>query len=120
VTEPSAAIRLRASDIAEEIARTRTRLSRSMAALDREYALRNLFVHALRTVRSGGSHPSELVPSVRREAVPLALIGIGAVWIALRHRERNDLLRRLTGALDLLRDLGGRVDTTSKGPTSPP
>ena len=120
MTEPPVVRSLDSSEISEEIERTRARLSRCMAALDREYALRNLFVHTIRAVRDSETHPTDLARAVRREAVPLALIGIGAAWIAFRRGEGTALLRRLAVALDVVRDLAGHLVAASKGARTPP
>jgi len=36
---------------------------------------------------------------VRREILPLALIGVGLAWLALGRKESGDLLRRLSDGL---------------------
>lgn len=66
--------------IEHDIEQTRMRLSHDLAMLDREYALRNVFVHALRFVSQGKNAPS-LAAAARNNVLPLGLIGIGFAWI---------------------------------------
>jgi len=71
----------RAEEIAREIARTRERLSRSLARLDREYALRHLVVRAGRFVRA--AEKPALGEALRREAAPLTLVALGLGWLGI-------------------------------------
>lgn len=87
------------AEIARDIVETRSRLSRSLAVLDREYALRNLFVHAVRVVGEGKSAPA-IADAVKRNAVPLSLVGIGLAWMAFARR--GDAPRELWEALGQL------------------
>lgn len=70
-----------AAEIEQNIAAARSRLSHDLAALDREYALRNLFVHGLRMTRDGTASTTTLVEAASRNIVPLGLIGIGFAWL---------------------------------------
>jgi hypothetical protein len=71
-------------EIAAEIAHTRARLSQSLATLDREYALRQLFVQGNRLIRNGGS--GEIGEKLREHPLPHALIALGATWLVLSDR----------------------------------
>ncbi len=67
--------------IEREIQETRLRLSRDLAMLDREYAVRSMVVHALRFASQGKDMPS-LAASAKYSALPLGLIGLGFAWLA--------------------------------------
>lgn len=86
----------------DAIGRSRLRLSRDLAALDREFALRSLFVHALRLF-SGGQGAPALRDAVRQNAVPLGLIGIGLAWMTFAGPDSSALratIRKLWQFLD--------------------
>jgi len=89
-----------AAEIEREIANTRARLSRNLAVLDREYALRNLFVHAIRFAESE-SEGLNAKEAIKRNALPLGLIGAGILWLRLADRDAGQwrqlgaILRRL-------------------------
>lgn len=87
-----------AATIERDIAQTRQRLSHDLAMLDREYAVRNMFVHALRFAHQGKS-ASSLAASAKRNALPLGLIGIGLTWIAFADPDRA-MGRRLRDAFE--------------------
>ena len=74
------------TEIEREIAKTRARLSHGLAVLDREYALRNLFVHAVRYAESE-SEGLKVKETIARNALPLGLIGAGIVWLRLSDRD---------------------------------
>lgn len=103
--------RVTAAEIAEDIDRTRVRLSRSLAKLDREYALRNLLVHALRRVLPGEGTLRPMAATLRQNIVPYAMIGLGFAWLLqARSSDDADLGRRASQALSrlegFLRELG--------------
>lgn len=102
--EPPA--RLSAAEIAAEIARTRSRLSRSLATLDREYALRHVFVRSLRMVHDGKLDVGSLAQGVQKNIVPVALIAAGLAWVALAGRGgASALVDRLADGIALLKGL---------------
>jgi hypothetical protein len=94
-----------APEIAREIARTRERLSRSLARLDREYALRHLVVRAGRLVRA--AEKPALGEALRREGAPLALVALGLGWLGMAaRREGVGGVASLFAALERLQRLG--------------
>jgi hypothetical protein len=109
------------AELETEIARTRARLSQTLAALDREYALRHLFVRSTRLVREGRLEPGVIAKMAQREILPLAVIGAGLAWLALGRTESGDLLRRLSDglghALSIARQL---LALSSSHPAAPP
>jgi hypothetical protein len=113
------ALRLSSRDIAQEITRTRARMGKTLGALDREYALRHLFVRAVRLAR----HPEGSARAVRQvlhqEALPIAVVGLGLGWLSLSRRwDGTDLLHRLTTALATLQRIAG--DLGLLPPPAPP
>jgi mono/diheme cytochrome c family protein len=90
-------LRLGSADIAQDMVATRARLSRALAVIDREYALRNLFVHSARPAAEGKGAPA-VASALKRNAVPLSRVGIGIAWMAFANRE-DDILRRFKDAV---------------------
>jgi hypothetical protein len=105
VTRPAAAQTLSVAELQEEIGRTRARLSRGLAVLDREYALRHLLVRGTRLVRETELRPGAVAAKLRHEILPLALVGVGLAWLVLGRKEGGDLLRRLADGLAHLQSL---------------
>ncbi len=106
MTGPGPAVRLSAAEIAAELARTRSRLSHSLATLDREYALRHLFVHGLRMAHEGKPDAGSLAQGVHKNIVPVALIVAGLGWVALAGRGgAATLLDRLADGIALVKGL---------------
>jgi hypothetical protein len=98
--------KLTAAEIAIEISRTRARLSRGLAVLDRDYALRHLIVRTVRFVRHPAGNAAAIKEALSRDVVPLSLIGIGLGWLSFAgSRTGGDLLGRLMGALRSLEQL---------------
>lgn len=97
--------RLSASEIADEIARTRARLSRALALIDREYALRNLLVHGLRAAREAEMDRAHLAEDVRGKAVPFALIAVGLAWLTFGRAQGAELVQRLSRAFAHVQEL---------------
>lgn len=93
------------AELEAEILRTRERLAHGLAALDREYGLRHLLVRGTRLVRGAEHQPGVLAETVRREILPLALIGTGLAWLALGRKESGDLLRRLLDSASHVQNL---------------
>ncbi|MGO8918501.1 MAG: hypothetical protein ACLQJR_21585 [Stellaceae bacterium] len=121
MTQPPHAQRASAAEIAAEIARTRDRLSRGLALLDRDYALRHLAVRALRLARASDFDPGKLGEALRRDALPLAVTGIGLGWLSLAGNSGgHDLLQRLAGALAALQQLGREFGIGAPPPAPPP
>jgi hypothetical protein len=97
---------LTAVEIAIEISRTRARLSRGLAVLDRDYALRHLVVRTVRFVRHPEGSAAAIRETLSRDVVPLSLIGIGLGWLSFAGSHTGgDLLGRLVGALRSLEQL---------------
>jgi hypothetical protein len=92
------------AELEAEVARTRERLSRSLARLDRDYALRPLLLRGLRAVQHG--HAAD---TIRRDLLPLGLTGAGLLWLVLRRPDGADLLHRISGGLNQLRHLARQV-----------
>jgi hypothetical protein len=94
-----------AAELAVEIARTRDRLSRGLAVLDRDYALRHLAVRATRLARKAEFDGGTLREALRRDVLPLAVIGLGLGWLGLAGSGAGrDLLHRLGGAAAALQE----------------
>lgn len=96
--------------IEREIQETRLRLSRDLAMLDREYAVRSMVIHALRFAGQGKNVPS-LAASAKYGALPLGLIGLGFVWLVFADPDRA-MGRRLRDAIEQTRRL---LDTALGG-----
>jgi hypothetical protein len=112
--------RASAAEIAAEIARTRDRLSRDLARLDREYALRHLVVRATRLARNGEFDAAKLRDALSRDALPLAVTGIGLGWLGLAGTGAGrDLLQRLGSALAALQQLGRELGIGAPPPEEP-
>ncbi len=99
-----------AAAIAAEIARTRARLSHSLAVLDREYALRSAFVHGTRMLHATEPDAGRLREALRRQILPLSLIGAGLAWLTLAGRRADGdaagrLLRGITQLQQFAREL---------------
>jgi len=106
-----------AREIAEEIARTRQRLSRSLARLDREYALRHLVVRVGRLVRS--AEKPALGEALRHDAVPLALVALGLGWLSVASRRDGGTgLVTLLGAFERLQRMGEELGLVPRRPTA--
>jgi hypothetical protein len=108
--------RIRPEEIAAAVAQSRTRLSRDLAVLDREYALRNLFVHAVRLARSG-----RLIPDARPGWAGLAA---GGETVVARLVDAVRQGRRVIAALQMLVNGMTRVPpahpSSDEGPSEPP
>lgn len=121
MTGPAAPERLSAAEIAAEIANTRARLSHGLARLDRDYALRHLLVRGRRLV--AGEDGGEMVETVKRNALPLALVGLGLAWLGVAGRKGGaELAGRLAGALAELQGMAQvlRLVTVKEPPPAPP
>jgi len=82
-----------------EIERVRARLSRTLALMDRGYAVRPILLRSVRAVRSIERQPGGVVEELRRDILPLSLVGIGLLWLALGRKEGAAQLRRLLDSL---------------------
>jgi hypothetical protein len=122
MTEPPK--KLTSSEIVAEIFRTRVRMSRRLAVLDREYALRHLVVRTARFVRHTESNTATLGETLERDAVPLTLIAIGLGWLGLAGKATDgSVLQQLGSGIAALervaRDFGflpARVEVASPPP----
>jgi hypothetical protein len=70
-----------------EIAETRRNLDAALEALRRELALPIAAVRASTALLDEACQPAQLLDFVRRNALPLGLIGMGAAWLAVENRE---------------------------------
>jgi hypothetical protein len=106
------------ADIAQAIARSRARIAHTLSVLDREYALRHLFVRGTRMLR----HPGDLGGAALRERIhsdvlPLALIGVGLAWLTLVGRQEGAQLgRRLADGLAHLQALARELVAFAAAP----
>jgi hypothetical protein len=117
--------RLTSAEIVHDMAQTRARMARTLGVLDREYALRHLFVRATRFARhpEGGAHVIQ--DALRHDALPVAAIALGLGWLSFSRRPAGkELLTRLAGALATLQriatDLGLLPPPSSSSASSPP
>jgi hypothetical protein len=111
-----------ADQIAAEITQTRLRLSQHLVALDREYALRHLFVRATRLAWSGDFDRAKLATTLRRDAAPFGLIALGLFWLASRGGGAGvggRVLAALTEIEQLARGLTRRRAEPNPPPASP-
>jgi hypothetical protein len=109
MTEPPA--KLSSAAIISEISQTRARLSRRLAVLDREYALRHLVVTTARFARHAESNAATVGETLGRDAVPLTLIALGLGWLGLTGKNADgSMLQRLGSGIVALervaRDFG--------------
>jgi hypothetical protein len=112
--------RVTSAELAGEIAATRARLSRGLAVLDRDYALRHLAVRAIRVARRPEFDMKRIGEALRRDFAPLAIIGLGLGWIALAgERSGRDVIARLAGAVAALQHLGRELGLVP-GEAEPP
>ena len=115
-----------AAEIAAEIERTRVRLSHTLAALDREYAVRHLVVRAVRAVEGAEPGAGQAVAGLRRNVVPLSLIGLGIGWLLYADhgpgaplvRLVPEILARLHGIATGLGELLGLAERAAANPPS--
>jgi hypothetical protein len=107
-----------AAEIAEAIVKSRARLARTLAVLDREYALRHLFVRGTRMLRHKTDLGAGAFPKAMRSGIlPLALIGLGLAWLALvGRREGAQLGRRLIDGLTHLQELARDLIAVAAAP----
>ncbi len=112
----AAADRLSPAEIAAAIEETRQRLSRTLARLDRDYALRHLLVRGERALRGAGNshdgdgHAFSFHDALRRNAAPMSLIALGLAWLALtEHRSAVALAQQLAPALARLQQVASAL-----------
>ena len=107
-----------AAEIADAIVQSRARLARTLAVLDREYALRHLFVRGTRMIRHNTDLGAGALPkAMRSDILPLALIGLGLAWLALGgRREGAQLGRRLIDGLAHLQELARDLIAVAAAP----
>jgi hypothetical protein len=114
---------LSAAAIAAAIARSRARLSRDLARLDRDYAVRPLAMRAIRLAQHSEIDGKHLGEALRRDAGPLALLGLGLGWIAVAAEPAGrEWLARLGGAFAALQRLArefGLLPQTPEPPAPP-
>ncbi|HUC69357.1 MAG TPA: hypothetical protein VMA53_28320 [Stellaceae bacterium] len=109
-----------AAEIAAAIARSRARLSRDLALLDRDYALRPLALRAIRRAQPPDIDAKRLGEALRRDAAPLALIGLGLGWIAVAGAPAGRAwLARLGGAITALQQLARESGLWPRMPEPP-
>ena len=106
--------RLSAAEVAAEIARSRATISRRLAGLDRDYALRHLVVRAVRLARKSEIDTAAIGDALRRDAAPLALIGLGLGWLGLAGRAAGkDVLQQLMSGLATVQRLAEEFGLTT-------
>ncbi len=108
--------RLSPAEISAAIEETRQRLSRTLARLDRDYALRHLVVRGERALRGAGdsrdgdSHAIAFHDALRRNAAPMSLIALGLAWLALtEHRSAVALAQQFAPALARLQQVASAL-----------
>jgi hypothetical protein len=101
--------RLSAIEIADQIARTRGRLSHSLMVLDREYALRNAVVHGIRLLHMPEADKRDAREMALRRVVPLSFIGAGLAWLLFI--ENGDVTGRLLRGIAHIRRLARELLT---------
>lgn len=80
---------LSAAEIAQAVVRSRERLGHSLAKLDSEYALRHLFVRGTRLLRAGEWRGAAVSDAIRRDILPLSLVGLGVAWLTFVERRNG-------------------------------
>lgn len=83
-SDPPASAAIAAAE--SEIAETRRNLDAALAALRRELALPIAAVMATAALIDEAGEGAQLHDFVRRNALPLGLIGLGAAWLAVENR----------------------------------
>jgi hypothetical protein len=81
-----------------EIAQTRRDLDAALAELRRELAVPIAAVRATAALFEEAAQGARLRDFVRSNALPLGLIGLGAVWLAVQNRGALGTLGTLSGA----------------------
>jgi hypothetical protein len=106
------------AEISAAIAQSRARLAHRLAVLDREYALRHLFVRGTRMIRHHGDlDAASLRERMRSDVLPLALIGLGLAWLTLvGRRDGAQLGRRLIDGLSHLQELARDLVSVAAAP----
>lgn len=113
-----------AAEIAQAIARSRERLGHSLATLDREYALRHLVVRGARMLHSGEWRHTSVSAAIRRDMLPLSLVGLGLAWLTLVERRdgaqvARRLIERLAHLQQLARELIAFAAVSATAPVPP-
>jgi len=108
-----------APELAAEIANTRARISRALARLDRDYALRHLFVSAEHAVVGADIGTAELKKIVRRNGIPLVFIAVGLGWIAYGDRAGVGAMARVAVMLGPLKNLAVELGLLPKPQPDP-
>jgi hypothetical protein len=107
------------------MAQTRARMARTLGVLDREYALRHLFVRASRLARHPEGSARVVQDALRHDALPIAAITLGLGWLSFSRKPAGkELLARIAGAFATLQriatDLGLLPPPSSSPASSPP
>ena len=117
--------RLTSAEIVHDMAQTRARMARTLGVLDREYALRHLFVRASRLARHPEGSARVVQDALRHDALPIAAISLGLGWLSFSRKPAGkELLARIAGAFATLQriatDLGLLPPPSSSPASSPP
>lgn len=68
------------------MAQTRARMATTLGVLDREYALRHLFVRATRLARHPEGSARVVQDALRHDALPIAAITLGLGWLSFSRK----------------------------------
>lgn len=111
---------LTSAEIAQDMAQTRARMARTLGVLDREYALRHLFVRATRLARHPEGSARVVQDALRHDALPIAAVALGFGWLSFsRDPTGKDLLARVAGALATLQRIATDLGLLTPPPPSP-
>lgn len=110
---------LTSADLARDMAQTRARMAKTLGVLDREYALRHLFVRATRLARHPEGGARVVQEALQHDALPIAAISLALGWLSFSRKPGGkDLLARLAGALATLQRIAGDLGLLPPPPPS--
>ena len=106
------------------MAQTRARMATTLGVLDREYALRHLFVRATRLARHPEGSARVVQDALRHDALPIAAITLGLGWLSFSRKPAGkELLTRISDAIAALQRIAtdlGLLPPPSPSSASPP
>jgi len=94
-------------------------MAKTLGVLDREYALRHLFVRASRLARRPEGGTRILQEALQHDALPIAAISLGLGWLSFSRKPGGkELLARIAGALATLQRVAGDLGLLPPPPPS--